>query len=175
MKKTTVLVLLIISMAFCLDAEVLSLRKIQDRAYNPVSLSKEFKYNIAKDTRGMKDMEIVRYCNKKTQELLTFSTKCEDFDDHRKTKMHCVGYAQVFSTICNYAFSATGIKGRAKPVVGHVYLNGINLNDYSSLLPQKWKNFTKDHDFAEVTLSDGNIFYVDSTLDIIQNKKTTTK
>ena len=33
----------------------------------------------------------------------------------------------------------------------------------------------KDHDFAEVTLSDGNIIYVDSTLDIIQNKKTTTK
>ena len=143
------------SVAFCLDADVLSLRKIRDRAYNPVSLSKEFKHRIVKDATGMNEREIVSYCNKKTQELLTFSTKCEEFDDCRKTRMHCVGYAQVFSTICNYAFSASGLKGRVKPVVGHVYLNGINLNDYSSLLPKKWKNFTKDHDFAEVTLSDG--------------------
>lgn len=169
MKKITILFLLLTSVIFCLDAEILSLRKIQDRVYNPVSLSKEFKLRIAGDTRGMKDMEIVRYCNKKTQELLTFSTKCEEFDDRRKTKMHCVGYARVFSTICNYAFSVNGIKGIAKSVVGHVYLNGMNLNDYSSLLPEKWKNFTKDHDFAEIKLSDGKTIYVDPTLDIIQN------
>ncbi len=82
--------------------------------------------------------------------------------------MHCVGYARVFATICNYAFSVNGKKGNVKPVVGQVYINGINLNDYSKLLPTKWKNFTKDHDFAEVTLSDKKIIYVDPSLDIIQ-------
>ena len=169
MKRITILILLIISVVFCLDAEVLSLKKIRERDYNPVNLSKEFKKKIAADTKGMKDMDIVRYCNEKTQELLTFSTKCEKFDDRRKTKMHCVGYAKVFSTICNYAFSVNGIKGRSKPVVGHVYLNGMNLNEYSRLLPGKWKNFTKDHDFAEVKLSDEKTIYVDPTLDIIQN------
>ena len=169
MKKITIIFLLLSSVIFCLNADVLSLKKIRNRVNNPVSLSKEFKQKIAADTKGMKDMEIVRYCNKKTQELLTFSTKCEKFDDRRKTKMHCVGYARVFSTICNCAFSANGIKGRAKPVVGYVYYNGMNLNEYSSLLPEKWKNFTKDHDFAEVKLSDGKTIFVDPTLDIIQN------
>ena len=157
-------------MIFCLNAEVLSLKKIRERDYNPVIMSKEFKQKIAADTKGMKDMEIVRYCNKKTQDILTFSTKSEKFDDRKKTKMHCVGYARVFSTMCNYAFSVNGIKGRSKPVVGYVYLNGMNLNEYSSLLPEKWKNFTKDHDFAEVKLSDGKTtIYADPTLDIIQN------
>ena len=47
-------------------------------------------------------------------------------------------------------------------------MNGMNLNDYSKLLPEKWKNFTKDHDFAEVRLSDGKKIYVDPSLDIIQ-------
>ena len=168
MKKVIILILLLIPTVFCFGSEILSLRKIRYRAYNPVSLSKEFKQKIAEDTRGMKDMEIVLYCNKKTQDILTFSTKCENFDDRRKTKMHCVGYTRVSSTICNYAFSANGINGRAKPAVGYVYLNGINLNEYSSLLPEKWRNFTKDHDFAEVILSDGNTIYVDPTLDIIQ-------
>ncbi|MDE6561482.1 MAG: transglutaminase-like domain-containing protein [Muribaculaceae bacterium] len=168
MKKIALIFLLLLSVVFCLEAEVLSLKKIRERDYNPVILSKEFKQKIAADTKGRNDMEIVSYCNQKTQELLTFSTRCEEFNDKRKTKMHCVGYARVFSTICNYAFSVNGIKGRAKPVVGYVYYNGMNLNEYSSLLPEKWKNFTKDHDFAEVKLSDGKTIFVDPTLDIIQ-------
>lgn len=168
MKKLTVIISLIILTIFNSDAEILSLKKIRDRTYNPVSLSKEFKLKIVKETKGLNERDIVHFCNKKTQELLTFSTKCEPFDDRKITKMHCVGYAQVFCTICNYAFSVNGIKGSAKPVVGQVYLNGMNLNDYSKLLPKKWKNFTKDHDFAEVKLSDGKKIYVDPSLDIIQ-------
>lgn len=168
MKKITILFLLLISVVFCIDAEILSLRKIRNRTYNPVSLSKEFKHQIAEETKGMNEREIIIYSKKKTQELLTFSTKCEKFDDRRKTKMHCVGYARVFSTICNYAFSANGKTATAKPVVGHVHLKGTNLNEYSCLLPEKWKNFTKDHDFAEVKLSDGNTIYADPSLNIIQ-------
>lgn len=169
MKKISILFLLLVLVVLCLDAETLSLRKIRYRTYNPVSLSKEFRHKIDEDTQGMNEREIVIYCNKKTRELLTFSTKCEKFNDRRKTKMHCVGYARVFSTICNYVFSANGKTATAKPVVGHVYLNGKNLNEYSILLPEKWKNFTKDHDFAEVTLSDGTTIYADPSLNIIQN------
>lgn len=168
MKKLIVIISLIFLTIFSSDAEVLTLKKIRDRNYNPVTLSKEFKKKIFEETKGMNERKIVIFCNKKTQELLTFSTKCEPFDDSKITKMHCVGYAQVFCTICNYAFSVNGIKGSAKPVVGQVYLNGMNLNDYSKLLPEKWKNFTKDHDFAEVKLSDGKKIYVDPSLDIIQ-------
>ena len=116
----------------------------------------------------MNQREIVLYCNEKTQEKLTFSTKCEKFDDRKKTKMHCVGYAQVLSTICNYAFSVNSMKGKAKPVVGLVYMGGMNLNAYSCLLLEKWKNFTKDHDFVEVTLIDGKTMFVDASLDVVQ-------
>ena len=168
MKKRLILILLIISAAFYLSAEALTLRKIRDRGYNPVSLSKEFRQKIAKDTKGLNERDIVIYCYEKTKEKLTFSTKCEKFDDRKKTKMHCVGYAQVLSTICNYAFSVNGMKGKAKPVVGLVYMGGMNLNAYSGLLPEKWKNFTKDHDFVEVTMSDGKTMYVDASLNIVQ-------
>lgn len=168
MKKLSVLILLIISASFYLSVEALTLRKIRNRGYNPVNLSKEFRQKIAEDTKGLNEHDIVIYCNKKTQEKLTFSTKCEKFDDRKKTRMHCVGYAQVLSTICNYAFSVNGIKGRAKPVVGHVYMGSMNLNECSGLLPERWKNFTKDHDFVEVTLSDGKIMYVDASLNIVQ-------
>ena len=168
MKKFTVILLLFLSSVFCLYAEGLSLKKLRDRGYNPVTLSKDFRQKITEDTKGLNERDIVLYCNKKTQEKLIFSTKCEKFDDSRKTKMHCVGYAQVLSTICNYAFSVNGIKGKAKPVVGLVYLNGMNLNEYSGLLPEKWKNFTKDHDFVEVSFADGKTMYVDASLNIVQ-------
>lgn len=168
MKKFAVIISLIILTVFSSYSEVLTLKKVRDRTYNPISLSKGFKKKILDETRGMNEREIVIYCNEKTQDILTFSTKCEKFDDRKKTKMHCVGYAQVLSTICNYAFSVNGIKGKAKPVVGQVYMNGMNLNEYSKLLPEKWKNFTKDHDFVEVILSDGKTMYVDASLDIVQ-------
>ena len=72
MKKIAVIISLIMLTVFCSDAEVLSLRKIRDRTYNPVTLSKEFKQEILKETKGLNEREIVLYCNKKTQEKLTF-------------------------------------------------------------------------------------------------------
>lgn len=168
MKKITLILILLLTAGVCISAANLSLKKIRDRGYRPVSLTKEFRQKIAEDTKGLDERDIVLYCYKKTQDLLTFYPVCEKFDDRRKTRMHCVGYAQVLATICNYAFSVNGIKGKANPVVGHVYLNGINLNQYSGLLPEMLKNFTKDHDFVEVRLSDGNIMYADASLNIVQ-------
>ncbi len=146
----------------------LQLQKERYRPYTPVTLSKEFKQEIKDNTRDLSAYDIILYCNKKTQDLLTFSTKCEPFDDRKVTKMHCVGYARVYATICNYAFGINNIKGKASPVVGYVKWNGVNLNDFSKLLPKDMRNFTKDHDFVEVAYED-KIIYVDPSLNIINS------
>ena len=81
MKKFTVTLSLLIMSVVYIYAEGLSLKKIRDRGYNPVSLSKNFRQKIAEDTKGLGERDIVLYCNKKTQEKLIFSTKCEKFDN----------------------------------------------------------------------------------------------
>ena len=138
------------------------------RPYTPVKMSSNLKNEIKRNTSGLSPYDIAMYCNKKTQELLTFAMKCETFDDSRITKMNCVGYAQVYATICNYAFKINGVKGTVKPAVGIVKQNGVNLNQLSNLLPGKLHDFTKDHDFAEVRYDD-KIIYVDPSLNIINN------
>ena len=144
------------------------LQKERYRDYTPVKLSEEFKQEIKNNTRGLTAYDIILYCNKKTQDLLTFSTKCEPFDDRKVTKMHCVGYAKVYATICNYAFKINKIAGKAAPVVGYVKWKGINLNNFSKLLPKDMRNFTKDHDFVEVKYED-KVIYADPSLNIINN------
>lgn len=169
--RKVILIIVCVLAIFCIATASPVLKKERDRAYNPVKLSEKLKQEIKADTENLPPYKIIVYCKEKTQELLKFSTKCEPFDDRKVTKMHCVGYAQVFSTICNYAFKVNNIKGSAKPVVGIVKWNGINLNSFSKFLPTKWKNFTKDHDFAEVEYESDFKFYVDPLLDKIQEQK----
>lgn len=79
-------------------------------------------------------------------------------------KANCVGYAQLTSAIINYAFQVKKLPYMAKPVVGKVYLFGIDLNNVvQKILPKKYRPFFKDHDFVEVDLGDKTI-YVDSSL-----------
>ncbi|MBD5356080.1 MAG: hypothetical protein HDR88_03625 [Bacteroides sp.] len=144
------------------------MEKSRVRNYKPVILSQQLKNEIRENTANLNTYEIIKYCNDKTQKLLTFSTKCEPFDDRKVTKMHCVGYAQVYATICNYAFHVNNINGSAKPVVGSVKYNDVNLNSYSKYLPKKWADFTKDHDFVEVKIGNST-YYVDAILNIIQS------
>lgn len=144
------------------------LQKEKYRSYTPVKLSEEFKQEIKNNTSGLTAYDMILYCNKKTRDLLTFSTKCEPFDDRKVTKMHCVGYARVYATICNYAFKINNINGKAAPVVGYVKWKDINLNNFSKLLPNDMRNFTKDHDFVEVKYDD-RVIYVDPSLNIINN------
>lgn len=165
-KKSLFLIFLIATIAFVVIATIPILKKVNYREYKPVSLSKELKEEIKINTNNLTTYDIIIYSKDKTRELLTFSTKCEKFDDRRITKAHCVGYAQVYSTICNYAFEVNNIKGSARPVVGIVKWNGINLNFFSKYLPTKWRNFTKDHDFVEVKY-ENRIIYVDPTLNVI--------
>lgn len=165
--KKAILILICLLALFCVTTAIPILKKERDRTYNPVHLSEKLKQDIKEDTQYLPPYKIVVYCKEKTQELLKFSTKCEHFDDQRVTKMHCVGYAQVCSTICNYAFKVNNIKGYAKPVVGYVEWNGINLNKFSKFLPGKWKNFTQDHDFVEIEYENDYKLYVDPLLDIV--------
>ncbi|MDE6304543.1 MAG: hypothetical protein K2M01_06940 [Paramuribaculum sp.] len=102
----------------------------------------------------------VKECSKLTCEMLSFSAK----NDIPKGKANCVGYAQLTSSIINYAFQVKKLPYRAKPVVGKVYLFGIDLNNVAQkILPKKHRSFFKDHDFVEVVLGDRTI-YIDSSL-----------
>ena len=79
-------------------------------------------------------------------------------------KANCVGYAQLTSAIINYAFQVKKLPYKAKPIVGKVYLFGIDLNNVAQqILPQKHRPFFKDHDFVEVDLGDKTAF-IDSSL-----------
>ena len=168
------IIILVIIVAVSICIAMPQLEKQKYREYNPVALSSTLKQEREANTINLTAYDIIKYSNKKTNELLRFSTKCEPFDDRKVTKMHCVGFARVYSTICNYAFKVNHINGRAIPVVGIVKWNGINLNSFSKYLPQKWNNFTKDHDFVEVNY-DNYTFYVDPTLNIINQAKFKTK
>lgn len=166
-RKKAILIIIGLLALFCVTTAAFDLKKERDRAYNPVHLSEWLKHEIKEETQYLPPFKVVIYAKEKTNKLLKFSTKCEPFDDRRVTKMHCVGYAQVYSTICNYAFKVNKIKGYAKPVVGYVKWNGINLNKFSRFLPGKWKSFTKDHDFVEVEYENDFKLYVDPLLDIV--------
>ncbi|MBD5367391.1 MAG: hypothetical protein HDR82_10425 [Bacteroides sp.] len=79
-------------------------------------------------------------------------------------KANCVGHAQPTSAIINYAFQVKMLPYKAKPVVGKVYLFGIDLNNVAQkILPKKHRPFFKDNDFVEVDLKDKTVFVDSST------------
>lgn len=95
---------------------------------------------------------------------LSFSVK----NDIPKGKANCVGYAQLTSTILNYAFQIKNLPYKAKPVVGKVYLLGIDLNNIAQkILPPKQRPFFKNHDFVEVDLGNKTVFIDTSLQDLI--------
>lgn len=170
-KKIIIAIIILIGVAILfMSMAIPDLRKERYRDYNPVAMSESLKSEIKTETNNLTTYDIVAYSKDKTRKLLRFGTTCEPFNDRKVTKMHCVGYAQVYSTICNYAFQINNIKGEARPVVGIVKWNGINLNYFSKFLPKKWENFTKDHDFVEVRY-ENYVIYVDPTLNVINFKK----
>lgn len=93
-------------------------------------------------------------------ERLSFTAK----NDIPKGKANCVGYAQLTSAIINYVFQIKNLPYKAKPVVGKVYLFGIDLNNIAQkILPPMQRPFFKDHDFVEVDLGNKTVF-IDSSL-----------
>ena len=104
--------------------------------------------------------KIIKECSGFACKELSFSAK----NNIQCGKANCVGYAQLTSAIINYAFQVKKLPYKAKPVVGKVYLFGIDLNNVAQqILPQKYRPFFKDHDFVEIDLGDKTI-YVDSSL-----------
>ncbi len=80
----------------------LELRKTGNRPYTPYPLSKELKERINQDvSRLNKPTDVAEYSCDLTTELLTFSEK----NDIPHGKANCVGYAQLSSSIFNYAIA----------------------------------------------------------------------
>ncbi len=94
--------------------------------------------------------EIIKSSLATTSELLTFSSSDSYRDPNRLVetrRANCIGYAAMFSTICNGRLKQHGLDDRwvATHRIGHLYLFGlINVH--------RWFDspFFKDHDFVLV-------------------------
>lgn len=125
------------------------------------TLIQSMKVKVDTETKGMDIEQIIDYSMKLTASRLHFSI----YNDINHGKANCVGYAQLCASICNKALAENGIHGKAKPVVGYIELNGINLCDVlKAIAPQdNYKNFVKDHDFVEL-VTDSRTYYFDPSI-----------
>lgn len=173
MKRTIFIILgliLVVIIVLTTTFQGFELKKLSNRPYTPYPLDKELRERIKHDVTSMDDPHtVVRYSCILTSELLSFSQK----NNITHGKANCVGYAQLSSSICNYAIYTLSIQMKdeslkqikARPVVGTVHYAGIDLNKISQyILPDKYKPFFKDHDFMEIDFGNNDIKYVDSCL-----------
>ena len=139
----------------------IKLDKCRDRGTSPCAITSDLKTPIEKICEHSDSPEkIIKECSELVCKELSFATK----NNIQCGKANCVGYAQLTSAIINYAFQVKKLPYKAKPVVGKVYLFGIDLNNVAQkILPKEHRAFFKDHDFVEVDLGDRTI-YVDSSL-----------
>ena len=149
-----------------------TLVKQHNRA-NTYRLPKSTSLQVKKETKGMNEKQIIDYSLNLTAIMLEFGAK----NDLSNGKANCIGYAQLCSAICNEALKANGYKYRAKPVVGYVKFNGLNIcNIAKSLMTnQKYKAFVKDHDFVELNTGDKTYYFDPSIYDVLGNKCLTIK
>lgn len=146
----------------------LSLHKEVDRA--------TLGYNLANTT--IQDLIVGIEDKEDVDDLIKFSCDytCKQLSFHRKNelnkrKANCIGYAQYTSEVLNKVFRLKGLSLKAHPVVGRVYLYGVNLHPVLlSILPESQSNFFKDHDFVEIGFEDGSIRYVDTSLQDLTGK-----
>ena len=139
----------------------ISFVKTSDRGATHDYFPEELKGRIKAETAGYSDEETVKYSLNLTAELLRF-TRVNALKDG---KANCVGYAQLCSNICNYAFAACHSKARTKPVVGYIEVCGIDMCKIAYFLaPAKDKNFVKDHDFVEYRHRDGTTSFFDPSI-----------
>lgn len=169
MSRRKVVKIVIISILICLGGVIflisqIKLQKDRDRSitYAITSDKKEQIKVICGDSDSTTDL--IKKCSELVCEQLSFTTK----NNIQCGEANCVGYAQLTSATINYAFQIKNLPYKAKPVVGKVYLFGINLNNAAQkILPQRHRPFFKDHDFVEVNAG-SEVIYVDASLqDII--------
>ncbi len=147
------------SMVFLISQ--IALEKCRDRSITSCTITSNMEDRIKAicDTSESPE-DIIGGCSELVCNELSFTAK----NNLPCGKANCIGYAQLTSTIINYAFQVKKLPYKAKPVVGKVYLFGIDLNNIAqTMLPKKYRPFFKDHDFVETDLGDKTI-YVDSSL-----------
>lgn len=144
----------------CLISQI-KFNKDRDRNIINCTITSDLKNQVAEiSNNSHTPQDIIKRCSNLACETLSFTTK----NDIQNGQANCIGYAQLTSTLINHAFQIRNLSYHAKPVVGKVYLFGIDLNNISQkILPLKYRPFFKDHDFVEIDLGD-KILYVDSSL-----------
>ena len=144
----------------CLWLCPFSLEKTANRSYPEYPLSKELKEQIRNASSTYYELSAIELSLDITGSLLEFSEK----NDIKNGKANCVGYAQLFTSICNNMLKVNGRKERVRPVVGNIKWCGINLCEVlKAIVPKKYESFVKDHDFIELEYEDKYV-YVDPTL-----------
>ena len=151
---------ILLGIGICLFLYGFGLVKVGDRSVGNVDLPQSVRERIEKECKVAEPEACAVYGMKLTCELLRFSKK----NDIDAGAANCVGYAQLCSAVCNYALEKNGMHNRAKPVVGYVTFCGLNLcKVLKSVVPEKYKNFVKDHDFVEINLGE-RVRYFDASL-----------
>ncbi len=144
----------------CLISKI-KFNKDRDRNIINCTITSDLKSQVAQISNNSDTpQDIIKKCSNVACETLSFTAK----NDIQNGKANCVGYAQLTSTLINHAFQIKNLSYHAKPVVGKVYLFGIDLNNISQkILPPKHRPFFKDHDFVEIDLGNKTV-YIDSSL-----------
>ena len=137
-----------------------TLEKTSARSSSASTLTKELKQRISAETRSFSESEIVAYSIKTTAKELSFSKK----NNIQNGKANCIGYSRLCADICNYAFKVNERTGcKATPVVGQVYVCGVNLCTVAKfVVPKQYKGFVSDHDFVQIQLKGERPYYVDA-------------
>lgn len=139
----------------------LRLEKERDRDIAVCAIPADLKKDVdgmCKEVNSVK--EILAESSKLVCGRLSFAVK----NNIACGEANCIGYAQLTSAVINYAFQVKKLPYKAKPVVGKVYLFGIDLNNVAQIiLPEKHRSFFKDHDFVDVDLGD-RIVFIDTSL-----------
>jgi len=172
--RTIIVIAVLIVIATLLISQ-LKLNKSFNRNIAIYTLQEDTKKKITQDITPLEiETDIIKYCSSVVAEMLSFDRK----NMIPNGKANCVGYAQLTSAIINYAFQIKNLPYKAIPVVGKVYLFGINLNNVAQkILPQRHRPFFKNHDFVEVDLGNMTVFIDTSLQDLtgltfmqVQNK-----
>lgn len=152
--------LLLLGISLLLTSQI-KFYKDRDRNVSDCILTSDLRNQITEiSNTSDTPQDIIIKCSNLTCETLSFTAK----NDIQIGNANCVGYAQLTSAIINYTFQIKNLPYKAKPVVGKVYLFGINLNNVAQkILPQRHRPFFKDHDFVEIDLGD-KIVFIDSSL-----------
>ena len=134
-----------------------------ESSYN---IPENIKSQIKVETQGMEDIRIAKYCVKLTAKMLDFS----EVNNISKSKANCVGYATVCTALCNYAYNVNSINIKVKHVRGKVLYSNLDIcNILKNIVPSKYKNFVKNHDFIELDVGNKYIFLDPTSFDIVGN------